>query len=180
MKNLVALFIILVSYSALGQKEGQDFCGGDPQGTFFPLDVVKKKIFWYDTYYFETTEGTETINGVVYQKIKQQWKDDTEATLLLREQSGMILQYETCCPDEMVRYNSTYKQGESWLSRNNEKTTVVSYTEELKTPYCRYKNLMALKAEFKNVTYVFYYLRGYGYVGATKDGKLVSFVSPEW
>lgn len=73
-----------------------------------------------------------------------------------------------------------FNEGKSWVNTPADaKYTVVSYNAKLKTPYCNYSNLMALKAEFRQMTLVFYYQKGYGYIGATHNNILVSFVTPE-
>ena len=38
---------------------------------------------------------------------------------------------------------------------------------------------MAIEAAYPKITYVFYYLKGFGYVGTAKDGNLISFVVPD-
>ena len=57
---------------------------------------------------------------------------------------------------------------------------IITYDGKLKTPYCEYKNLLVIEAKMKSVTFNFYYLRGHGYIGATQDNKLISYISPEW
>ncbi|MFD2562153.1 hypothetical protein [Aquimarina rubra] len=183
MKNIICLiilssFIIVNGYS---QKEGQSFCGGDVTGSYFPLSVKKKKLVWGNTFYFETKKEEKVIDGKKYIKYEQAWENGQKVEMLLREELGTVFQYEPDGSDETLRYNSLHKAGDSWLTSDKEaKYTIVSYDGKLATPYCKYKKLMVLEGKFKENTFLFYYLKGYGYVGATLEDELISFATPEW
>jgi len=171
------LFCCAVSFA---QKEGQDFCTGDKDASYFAL-MEKKKLLWADTYYFETYEGVATFNGKTYLKYKQQWQNGTNEYLYLRDEDGKVLQYDECCLTETIRYDEFFEPGQKWQSEPRKVTyTLLSYDASLKTPYCHYTGLMSIKAEYSKVTFVFYYQKGYGYVGATKDDKIISCATPEW
>ena len=88
------------------------------------------------------------------------------------------MEYHAATKKEIVRYDDAFKLGHQWKGLEV-RYKVRSHTEELLTPVCRYRNLMAIEAAYPKITYVFYYLKGFGYVGATKDGKLISFVVPD-
>jgi len=59
------------------------------------------------------------------------------------------------------------------------KYMITSYKGDLKTPYCSYKDLMVIEAYLQDGLYQFYYKKGHGYVGATKDGELLSYLMSE-
>lgn len=180
MKKLILISFLLSSILSFSQKEGQSFCDGENSETYFPISISKKKIIWQNTFYFEANTGTKTINGKTYTVFDQIWENKERYTLYLREENGQILQYEDCCDEETIRFDSNYKKGDTWKSADKNVTyTIESLTGTLKTPYCEYKNLLVLKSEFTNGTFTFYYLKGYGYVGATINNQLISFASPE-
>lgn len=181
MKNLLLIIVIIFCSNAYCQQyEGQKFCVGDEDGDYFPLNISKKKIIWYSTYYYETQKDT-LINSKLYIQFEQKWKNGTIDYLYLREDQKIILQYEDCCSEETIRYNPKSKIGESWLNADkSEQYVITSFTGTLKTPYCNYKDLMIINANVKGVVFEFYYLKNHGYIGAKKDNKLISYVTPEW
>lgn len=182
MNKILILFLALfssVSYSQI--TEGQKFCEESKDASFFPLQIDKKKILWGKTFYFETKNQTKILNGKTYIEFKQEWNKASTDLLYLREENGIIYQYDPCCKNETIRYNPQYKIGYTWKTVNNENEyKVVSYDGKLQTPYCEYQNLLVIKAKMKYGTFNFYYLKGHGYIGATQDEKLISCVSPEW
>ena len=162
-------------------NEGQDFCEATKDGDYFPLSLEKKKILWADSSYLETQNGTKEINGKIYIEFLQDWGKQKEK-LYLREENGVIYQYDDCCTIETVRYDKNFKKGYSWKTADGKSTyEIISYNGKLKTPFCEYKNLLVIKAELEYGTYQFYYLQGHGYVGATTTkNKLISCVTPIW
>jgi hypothetical protein len=181
MKKLVLWFIVLAAGSVYAQKEGQDFCKGDVTGAYFPLDVKKKKLFWGDTFYFETFDKDTVVDGNKYLKFIQVWENGDSDVLLFREKKGAVVQYYPGKNKEMVRFDPLFKEGHVWKNPVQDATyTIVGYNEKITTPFCRYEGLLAIKAAYPKVTYVFYYLKGYGYVAAERDGKIISAVSPDW
>ncbi len=181
MKTFILALTILSVGITYAQKEGQDFCKGSPDGTYFPLSVQKKKLLWGDTFYFETFEKDTIINGTKYSKFRQVWKNGDNDVVLFREKAGAIIQYFPENNKEILRMDPSFKPGDTWKNELQNCTfTLIGYNEKLKTPYCKYEGLLAIQAEYPMVTYIFYYLKGYGYVGATKDGKTISAASPEW
>lgn len=180
MNKSILILILLVPILVFSQKEGQNFCKGIEDGSYFPLDIKKKKIFWYDTYYFEEQLGTKELNGKTYLEYKQIWKDGSVDLMYLREADSKVLEYEEGLDQETTRYGSQFEEGYSW--RRPDKTavyTILSYDGKLKTPYCAYDKLLVIEAKFKTVTYEFYYLKGLGYIGATQNNTLVSYITPE-
>ncbi len=181
MKNLIFSVFSLTVASVYAQKEGQDFCKGSTGGSYFPLDIKKKKLLWSDTYYFETFEKDTLVNGTTYFKFKQVWKNGDADILLLTNKGSSIVQYNPENKKEIVRWDDSFKPGHTWKNELQGATfTVIGYNEKLETPFCSYEGLLAIKGEYPKVSYVFYYLRGYGYVAATKDGAIISAASPEW
>jgi hypothetical protein len=180
MKNFLALFLLLFCIPAIAQSEGQSFCDGTNDGNYFPL-IVKKKLLWSDTWYLEEYKGEITLNGKTYKAFRQTWENGSLSHLYLREEDGKVLQYEACCETETVRYDQFFEPGHTWQSEKKDVTyTMLSYHAELQTPYCNYTNLMAVEAQYEKVTFIFYYQKGYGYVGAKNKDKVMSCATPEW
>jgi len=180
MKNTFLISFIFVSSLSFSQKEGQNFCKGIVGGSYFPLDIKNKKIFWYDTYYFEEQLATKERSGKIYLEYKQTWKDGHSDLLYLRNDKEKVLQFENGFENETIRFDSQFEINHSW--ENADKTavyTILSYDGKLKTPYCNYENLLIIEAKFKSVTFKFYYLKGLGYIGATKNNQLISYITPE-
>lgn len=182
MKNILILAVFLIVLKGYSQKEGQSFCDGIPDGKYLPLDVAKKKIFWGNTYYFEKMEeGTKKFHGQKYNVFSQEWKDGTKDLLFLREENGTVYQYREECGKEYILLDSK-NVGQEWENSCKVfKRKIISFDAEFKTRYCHYKNLLALESSYDDgVVYVFYYQKGYGYVGASQGDKVISCVSPEW
>jgi hypothetical protein len=177
MKKITIVFI-LFCVKSFGQVEGQSFCDGTKDGSYFPLNIQVKKLFWYTTYYFETKKNVKLINGKEYVGFEQQWKDNNVDELFLREENGKVFQYDEETKTEFVRFDETFKVGQIWKQREAE-YELIAFDGELKTPYCKYKGLLVIEARFTKVTNRFYYLKGLGYIGATRDGKLISCITPE-
>jgi len=180
MKKMILITLLVSSIKNVAQfKEGQNFCDTTEDNSYFPLAIHEKKIFWADTYYTETKNGTKEINGKVYTEFLQKWKSNNEHILYLREENGIIFQYEKCCEQETIRYNSSFKKGHMWHTADGlTKYEILTYEGTLKTPFCDYKNLMVIQASLKSGISQFYYLKGHGYIGATMDNKIISCVTP--
>ncbi|AWH86695.1 hypothetical protein HYN59_16980 [Flavobacterium album] len=180
MKGFILTLTILCFGITYAQKEGQDFCKGLSNGAYFPLDIKNKKLLWSDTFYFETFEKDTVIGGNKYLKFKQVWEKGNNDVLFFREKTGVVFQYFPENNKEIVRIDPSFKPGDTWKNELQDCVfTLIGYDEKLETPYCQYNGLLAIKAVYPKVTYVFYYQKGYGYVGATKNGKTLSAASPE-
>lgn len=181
MKNAFLITILLMSLFGFSQKEGQDFCKGDfIDGAYFELAPMKKKIFWYNTYYFEECLGTKDINGIKYLEYKQTWKNGNSDLLYLRNDKGEVFQFEKGFQKETIRFDPKFKVDYVWDKADKTAVyTIKSFEGRLVTPYCKYENLLIIEAKYANVTYEFYYLKGLGYIGATQNNKLVSYITPE-
>jgi len=180
-KGILILVLVILSVFSFSQlKEGQSFCDESVDGGYFPLSFREKVILWANTYYLETITGTKKINGKTYIEFKQAWENKNISMLYLREENGVIYQYEECCEDETIRYDIDFKEGKAWQTADGKGAYhIVSYKGKLKTPYCEYENLMVIEAKLAYGNYKFYYLKGYGYIGATKNDKIISCLAPE-
>jgi len=181
MKYKITFFLFIVYFLSYSQlKEGQTFCDEMEGEDYFSIKINKKIILWSNTYYIETIEGKKTINGKVYNKYKQSWYKSDTYTLFLREDKGVIYQYEECCDAETIRYDKTFKKGFIWKTADDKgEYKIISYNGKLKTPYCEYSNLLVIEAKLDFGNYKFYYLRGFGYIGATKEGEIISCLAPK-
>lgn len=181
MKKVVFLFIFFISTSVFSQKEGQNFCDGIKDGEYFPLNIYKKKIFWYGTFYFESNKGIKSKNDKKYVEVIQEWEDGEKSTSYFRFEKNEILMFEDCCEKETLRFSNDMKVNDEWSNVEKDVTyKIISFSENLTTPICRYNNLLVIRATYLEVTFDFYYLKGFGYVGATKDDKLVSYATPDF
>lgn len=178
------LFILFIFFNHISHSqiiEGQKFCEETTDGSFIPLSIDKKKILWYDTFYFEYIIGTKIINGKTYTEFKQEWENKNISLLYLREENGIIYQYNECCENETIKYNHAFDKNHKWKSVDAKSAyKILSYSGKLQTPFCKYENLLVIESEMEYGNFKFYYFRGHGYVAATKDGKLISCVTPKW
>ncbi len=180
-KIMIFISILLTSNSYSQLYEGQKFCEESKDYGFFPLAIGKKKILWYNTFYFETKQETKIFNRKIYIEFKQEWNKSSSDLIYFREENGVIYEYDSCCENETIRFDPKFEKNHVWKSANGKNEyRIITYDGNLKTPYCEYQNLLVVDAKMDYGTFAFYYLRGHGYIGATKDGKLVSCVSPEW
>ena len=168
-----------MSCHSFAQKEGQIFCEGDLSEPFFKLWQGKKIILWQNTYYTETFLGFKTLNSKTYLEYEQVWENGDLSKLYLREANGIVFQYEECCEEDTIRMPKDPKPGMTWKTVDGLATyEIVSITKELKTNVCNYKDVLELKLITPDVTFHFYYLKGYGYIGATVFSELISEVIP--
>jgi hypothetical protein len=180
MKYIIIFLVLTSSFFSLAQKEGQSFCDGDSTESYFPLLESKKIIVWGNTYYTEKKTGMKELNNKIYIEYTQTWESGDIAYLYLRKENGIIYQYEENTEDETIRLPHNFGVGDSWKTASNEASyEVISKEGKLKTPICNYSNLLVLKSTFKNGSFTFYYLKGHGYVAATVNNKLISFVTPK-
>jgi hypothetical protein len=179
MKNVVVLFLSIMTFSAYSQKEAQSFCDGNDNGKYFPLNINKKKILWNDTYYFESIIGQKEFDGKLYIEFKQEYKNGEIDLVYFREEKGVIYEYRERCKKEYIKLecNAVGQQWSGDCLTNSYK--IIAFDGKLKTPYCQYRNLLVIEAAYENETFTYYYLKGYGYVAATKQGKLYSCAVPE-
>jgi hypothetical protein len=180
--KLISLILILFLFNQyFCQEEGQNFCDEFTSQEYFPLDIEKKKLLWSSTYYFEKITNWKTINEKEYVEFIQEWEDGKIDTLYLREKDGIVYQFDECCDNESIRFNSSFKKGDSWQTADKKATnTIITFKGKLKTPYCEYKNLLIIESQFTKSTFKFYYKKGYGYIAAMIDGKLISYATPKW
>lgn len=181
MKNYISIALCMlfsiISFSQL--KEGQTFCTETKDGSYFPLTMSEKIIYWSDTYYTETKSGTKDINGKLYHEFKQTWEGNNISTFYLREENGVVYQYEDCCKEETIRFDKNFKKGYTWKTVDGmSEYKIISYEGKLNTPYCKYDNLLVIEAKITNGIFNFYYSKGHGYIGATKEGNILSCVAP--
>ena len=180
MRNYILLFFLFISINSFSQKEGQIFCEGDPSESFFPLLNGTKYIVWGSTYYSEEKVGEKEINGKIYSEYVQAWESGDNVNLYLREENNVILQFEECCTEDTVRLPEDLLVNTIWETIDKSATySVISLKGQLKTPVCNYKNILILELIAKNGNFNFYYQKGYGYIGATQNGELISFVTPQ-
>jgi len=174
---IVSLLAINLTFAQI--KDGQNFCDETKNGSYFPLVLEEKKLFWADTHYVETKNGTKEINGKTYVEYLQEWKEGNTSTLYLREENGVVYQYEECCEQETIRYDESFKKGYTWKTADGlGQYEILTFKGALKTPFCEYKNAMVIQANLENGTFKFYYLKGHGYIGATVNDKIISCVTP--
>lgn len=173
-------FVLLLLFTSplFAQKEGQSFCQGGKAGSYFPLNIQHKKIRWYSAIYTETMAGENKVAGKTYHEFAQEWPGMGTDKLLLREDKGKVFQYDPETGQDLLRYDPSVGINTSWHILDR-KYTIVRYDGQLETPFCDYRNLLVIRAEFESVTYNFYYQQGLGYIGATEDGQLVSYLMPE-
>lgn len=175
---LLFVFVNTVTYSQI--SEGQNFCLETKDGSYFPLSINQKKLIWANTSYTETKGESKVINGKTYTKFIQDWGNNNIDKLYLREENGVVYEYEESYKNETIRYDKKFENGHTWKRADNKgEYKIISYNGTLKTPYCEYKGLMVLDSKVEYGSFNFYYLKGYGYIGATKDGKLISWMTPE-
>ena len=180
MKNLILITLLLFCFSTFAQKSGQVFCEGERTESYFTLLSADKIIYWYDTYYVEKKVGLKTINGKEYIEYSQTWEKGFVATLYLRQENGNTYQYEECCNEETLRFNDNFKVGDKWKTADKlVEYEILETNVSLKTPVCDYKDLVKLKYTTKDTYFDFYYLKGFGYVGASVDGNLISCASAD-
>ena len=181
MKRLLLVVILLTSIATFAQKEGQVFCEGDHTESYFTLLSTNKIVYWYDTYYVEKKVGLKTIDKKEYMQYLQTWESGFVATLYLRQENGKTFQYEECCDEETLRFDDRFNKGDKWKTADKlVEYEIIETNVSLKTPVCDYKNLVKLKYTTKKDVFEFYYLKGFGYVGASVDGNLISFASAEF
>lgn len=179
MKFFTLIGFLLLSTFMFSQKEGQNFCDAFAADSYFPITIKAKKILWMDTYYSEAIIGKKTRDGKEYVEQVQQWEDGTASFAYLREENGVVYQYEECCDTETVRFDPSFKKGHTWKTADQKATyTIETLNGTLKTPFCNYENLIVIKLKANALTYKFYYKKGYGYVGATQEGIVISGVAP--
>lgn len=181
MRYFLLLTFFALNLNLFPQGEGQNFCDDFAGEDYFPLNIQKKKIIWGRTYYFEEKGDSVVVDGKDYIEFYQQWEKGKLDTLYLREENGVVFQYVDSCEFETIRLDHSFKKGTTWQA-GDEKASykIKSFKGKLKTPYCSYKDLLVIEAEFSTGIFLFYYKKGYGYIGATVDGKLISFVTPDW
>ena len=172
------LIALLVSISkSYAQLEGQSFCEGVSTGSYFPLTIGSKKITWYNTSYLEKMKETKILHNRVYTVFEQVWENGASDLLYLREEKGKVYQWDEEKKQEFVRLEQV-QLNFKWKV-NEKEYKIVDTQGELITPFCFYKGLLVIETQWDKRTYRFYYLKGFGYVGATWDGKLISYVKPE-
>lgn len=183
MNKVIVVFVMFLSFSTFSQiGEGQKFCEETKDGSYFPVQSFNfnKKVLWSQNFYKETKAGIKIFNGESYTIFKQEWDNNQSAVLYLREEKGVVFQYEPDLKKETVRYDPNFKKGDVWKGADGKDLyKIITYEGEFKTPYCKYKNVLIIEASVSYGQFYFYYLKGHGYIGATKDGKLISCVSPE-
>lgn len=182
MKKLIASLLLITSANLHSQiNEGQKFCEENSNGNYFPLTIEKKKILWANTSYYETQNGIKSIKGKKYKEYVQEWSNNNSDKLYLREEDGVVYQYEECCEKETIRYDKRFEKGHTWKTADGKtEYKITSYNGKLKTPFCEYTNLLVIKATIENYEILFYYLKGHGYIGASIDNKIISCVTPIW
>ena len=177
-KTFVLIFIFFGSFSF--SQTNQNFCKEDKNGSFFPFTNDFKKVIWRDTYYLEKKNNSKELNGKMYIEFEQESEKSGITLRYLREENGVVYEYEKCCNIETLRYDSKFVEGQTWKKGDNKSEfRIITYKGKLKTPYCNYENLLVIEGELSSKKFKFYYLKGFGYVGANQEDKLVSYVTQD-
>jgi hypothetical protein len=173
------ILFILLSCACYSQKnEQKNFCKSNNEASFFPFDNNTKKVVWRNTFYIERKKQIKNINGKSYIEFEQEYETDGKALRYFREEKGIIYEYGLGNEKETVRFDPKFKKGHCWTTANKkDKYKIISYDGELETPFCKYKNLLVIDAKITFGHFTFYYSRGLGYVGATQNEELISYVS---
>ena len=180
MQKTLIIFSVLICSFSFSQTINESFCNENINSSYFPLTNNFKKVIWRDTFYFERNNRIKEINGKTYTEFEQESESSGTALRYLREENGIVYEYEKCCENETVRYDAKFEVGHIWKKANKkEEFKIITYKGHLKTPFCSYKNLLVIEGELSSKKFKFYYLRGYGYVGATEGKKLISYVTQE-
>lgn len=182
MKKAIFIFLLTFTNFIYSQiNEGQNFCSPNENGNYFPLSIGKKRILWQERSYFETKNDTVIINERKYIEYLQDWGVNNVSKMYLREENGVIYEYKEGVEKETIRFDKNFKKGHTWRTAEGDcEYKIISFDGKLETPFCKYENLLVIRAKFKDVTFNFYYLKGHGYVGATVKDKIISCVTPIW
>lgn len=179
MRIFILLGLLVMTSFSYAQKEGQTFCEAYAEDSYFPLSITVKKILWQNTYYSEKNVGTKIKKGKEYIEYAQNWKSGNTEYLYLREENGIVYQYEECCETETVRFDPSFKEGHTWKTADNLSSyTIETRNGNLDTPFCNYKNLVVISFKADAFACKFYYKKGYGYIGATMEETLISCATP--
>lgn len=180
-KAIFIIFLLITNFTFSQINEGQNFCTPTKDGEYFPLSIDKKRILWQDKSYFETKNDSVSINGKIYIEYLQDWGENNVSKIYLREENGTVYQYKEESKKETIRFDKSFKKGHTWKTADGKcEYKIISFKGKLETPFCKYENLLIIRAKFETVTFNFYYLKGHGYVGATVKDKIMSCVSPNW
>jgi hypothetical protein len=175
-KTFLLIFIFFGTFSF--SQTNLNFCEEDKNGSYFPLTNNLKKVIWRDTYYIEKKNDSKELNEKIYTEFGQESEYSGTALRYLREENGVVYEYEKCCNVETVRYDSKFIEGQTWKKGDNKSEfRIITYNGKLKTPHCIYENLLIIEGELSSKKFKFYYLKGFGYVGATEEDKLISYVT---
>lgn len=180
--TLASLLLIITGYSQ--SNSSLDICTEVDSASYFPTEIACKKITWNDTYYTETMIGKTNLDGKEYIIYEQKWKGSSSNELLIREKKGVVYQYDGN-GSETIRYSPNFEKGHTCKTSDDTYIyNLKTFKGKLKTPFCKYKNLMILETSVELMIgdkieyghYNFYYQKGIGYVGATQSGKLISYI----
>jgi hypothetical protein len=179
MQKIFILFFILLNCICYSQKiEQKNFCKSNNEASFFPLDNNTKKVTWHDTFYIEKRKQIKNIKGKYYVEFEQETENDGTTLRYFREENGTIYEYRLIDEKETIRFDVRFEEGHCWKAANEkDEYKIISYDGELETPFCKYQNLLVIDAKWSFGHFTFYYAKGLGYVGATQDEKLISYVT---
>lgn len=179
---VITLFVFTNLFSQIKEKvivTDADFDKEIKKNTYYPLVPREKKVAWKNTFYIENVKGTKTFNNKEYTLCKQKWESGRTKKIYLREENGVVFEYEDCCGDESIVLDAHFNKGKTWESADKKiKYKLITFFGKLKTPYGEYENLLVIRKIHARKIYEYYYKKGYGYIGATKQGTLFSYVIP--
>ena len=177
-KTFILFFIFLNSVIYSQKSELNNICKSNDEKSFFSLENDFKKVVWRETFYVERRKEVKNINGKNYLEIVQESENDGTVSRYFREENGTIYELDKSSKKELVRFDTKFEKGYSWKTGNGkDEYTILSFNGELETPFCIYKNLLVIDAKMNFGHFTFYYSRGLGYVGATENGKVISYIT---
>jgi len=175
LKLLTVLLTIIVLLSFSSKKTNIT----DDSQSYFPLNIKEKKIKWFNTQYIERHIGEKKFNNKTYQIFEQEWSYGQKDLLYLREENGVVYQYQQEEDNhEFVRFDHRFKKNSTWGPSIKPKLyKIISLNGTLETPYGKFSNLIVIQAKFDNRKFQFYYQKGKGYIGAsTKKDGVISYL----
>jgi len=164
----IIILIIAISYNAEAQKrfKNKDFCHHFKKGSYFPLDIKIKKVGWFGAYYYERLLGEREYDGHDYKIFEQAYSNGHIDTLYLREDGEKVYEFKEVEEIEILRLDPNMPLNETWPGQTKDvEYSIISKNAILETPFCVYRNLLVIKTKWDEEFFLFYYMRGFGYVG---------------
>jgi TonB family protein len=183
--RLATIIILLLTRTVFGQSE---LCFENSKGEYWPIKAGMKIQYssGQESYTSYFNGDSLKVGSKYFLKEIKQYASGKTTTGYWREENGVVFFYDVEKNAESIELINNLIPGTTWEKYDKTwKYTVIDTLSTFSTPFCKFNNLLEIKAEPQNelkdkmeAQYHLFYKRGVGMVGMNVNGEPYLYAKP--